>query len=54
MKWNLKHSYILITESDCQIKIIYFGLALKLELGENEKKTLSWMQNYIYPEVLNC
>jgi len=38
MHWNLKHSYILITESDCQIKIKYFGLALKLELGEKEKK----------------
>lgn len=54
MHWNLKHSYILITESVCQIKIIYFGLALKLELGEIEKKKLCRMQNYISPEVLNC
>jgi serine/threonine protein kinase len=36
------------------VKIIDFGLAVKLELGEKgEQKTLCGTPNYISPEVLN-
>jgi serine/threonine protein kinase len=54
MHRDLKLGNILITESENQVKIIDFGLAVKLELGEKgEQKTLCGTPNYISPEVLN-
>ena len=54
MHRDLKLGNILITHADHQTKIIDFGLAVKLEIGEKgEQKTLCGTPNYISPEVLN-
>ena len=54
MHRDLKLGNILITHAEKCIKIIDFGLAVKLEIGEKgEQKTLCGTPNYISPEVLN-
>lgn len=54
MHRDLKLGNILITNLHQLIKIIDFGLAVKLEIGEKgEQKTLCGTPNYISPEVLN-
>ena len=53
MHRDLKLGNILLTE-DAQVRIIDFGLAVKLQIGEKgEQKTLCGTPNYISPEVLN-
>ena len=54
MHRDLKLGNILITHPHKYTKIIDFGLAVKLEIGEKgEQKTLCGTPNYISPEVLN-
>lgn len=54
MHRDLKLGNILISHEDKSVKIIDFGLAVKLEIGEKgEQKTLCGTPNYISPEVLN-
>jgi len=54
MHRDLKLGNILITHATKSVKIIDFGLAVKLEIGEQgEQKTLCGTPNYIAPEVLN-
>ena len=53
MHRDLKLGNILLTE-DAQVRIIDFGLAVKLQVGQKgEQKTLCGTPNYISPEVLN-
>ena len=53
MHRDLKLGNILVTEQS-DIRIIDFGLAVKLQIGEKgEQKTLCGTPNYISPEVLN-
>jgi serine/threonine protein kinase len=53
MHRDLKLGNILISAAKA-IKIIDFGLAVRLEIGEKgEQKTLCGTPNYISPEILN-
>jgi serine/threonine protein kinase len=53
MHRDLKLGNILIANGSKQIKIIDFGLAVKLEVGEQgEQMTMCGTPNYISPEVL--
>jgi len=53
MHRDLKLGNILMTQESKQIKIIDFGLAVKLEVGEQgEQMTMCGTPNYISPEVL--
>ena len=53
MHRDLKLGNILISNETKRIKIIDFGLAVKLEVGEKgEQMTMCGTPNYISPEVL--
>lgn len=53
MHRDLKLGNILISNADESIKIIDFGLAVKLQIGEKgEQMTMCGTPNYISPEVL--